>query len=195
MNSAETIERVPIHTDVDGVVRVAGTRVTLDTIVGAFDAGATAEEIAQQYSSVPLADVYSVITYLPAAQVRGLRPSSAARGSPDNQRPFSWHPSGKFLAFRANRPGTFNDLVILPMEGDASRGWTPGTPTVFLSTPAAEAQPMFSDTTDAAYDLHPDGMRVAATVRPDQASVVVQDKVVFVFNFGAYLRTIAPGTK
>jgi uncharacterized protein (DUF433 family) len=63
VNSAETIERVPIHTDADGVVRVAGTRVTLDTIVGAFDAGATAEEIAQQYSSVPLADVYSVITY------------------------------------------------------------------------------------------------------------------------------------
>ncbi len=63
MNSAETIERVPIHTDAEGVVRVAGTRVTLDTIVGAFDTGATAEEIAQQYSSVPLADVYSVITY------------------------------------------------------------------------------------------------------------------------------------
>ena len=63
VNSAETIERVPIHTDADGVVRVAGTRVTLDTIVAAFDAGATAEEIAQQYSSIPLADVYSVITY------------------------------------------------------------------------------------------------------------------------------------
>ena len=62
VNSAETIERVPIQTDTDGVVRVAGTRVTLDTIVGASDAGATAEEIAQ-YSSVPLADVYSVITY------------------------------------------------------------------------------------------------------------------------------------
>jgi uncharacterized protein (DUF433 family) len=51
VNSADTIERVPIQTDADGVVRVAGTRVTLDTIVGAFDAGATAEEIAQQYSS------------------------------------------------------------------------------------------------------------------------------------------------
>jgi len=63
VDSAETIERVPIHTDADGVVRVAGTRVTLDTIVAAFDAGATAEEIAQQYSSVPLPDVYSVITY------------------------------------------------------------------------------------------------------------------------------------
>ena len=63
MNSAETIERVAIHTDADGVVRVGGTRVTLDTIVAAFDAGATAEEIAQQYSSIALADVYSVITY------------------------------------------------------------------------------------------------------------------------------------
>jgi len=63
VNSAETIERVPIHTDADGVVRVAGTRVTLDTLVAAFDTGATAEEIAQQYSSISLADVYSVITY------------------------------------------------------------------------------------------------------------------------------------
>ena len=63
MNSAETIERVPIQIDADGVVRVAGTRVTLDTLVAAFDAGATAEEIAQQYPSVALADVYSVITY------------------------------------------------------------------------------------------------------------------------------------
>jgi uncharacterized protein (DUF433 family) len=63
MNANDVLERVPIHTDSDGVVRVAGTRVTLDTIVDAFDAGATAEEIAQQYSSVPLVDVYSVITY------------------------------------------------------------------------------------------------------------------------------------
>lgn len=63
MNPTDVLERVPIHTDTDGVVRVARTRVTLDTIVGAFEAGATAEEIAQQYPSVPLADVYSVITY------------------------------------------------------------------------------------------------------------------------------------
>ena len=63
MNSTETTERIPIHTDADGAIRVAGTRVTLDTLVAAFDAGATAEEIAQQYPSVGLADVYSVITY------------------------------------------------------------------------------------------------------------------------------------
>jgi len=63
VNSPKTFELVPIHTDADGVVRVARTRVTLDTIVAAFDAGATAEEIALQYSSISLADVYSVITY------------------------------------------------------------------------------------------------------------------------------------
>lgn len=56
-------ERVPIDTDADGVIRVGGTRVTLDSLVAAFDAGATAEEIAQQYDSVSLADVYSVIGY------------------------------------------------------------------------------------------------------------------------------------
>jgi uncharacterized protein (DUF433 family) len=56
-------DRVPIETDTDGVIRVGGTRVTLDTLIAAFDAGATAEEIAQQYDSVTLADVYSVIGY------------------------------------------------------------------------------------------------------------------------------------
>jgi uncharacterized protein (DUF433 family) len=49
--------------DKDGVIRVSKTRVTLDTIVAAFDEGATAEEIAQQYPTVPLADVYLVIGY------------------------------------------------------------------------------------------------------------------------------------
>ncbi len=64
MNAAETIERVPIHTDADGVVRVAGTRVTLDTIATAFDAGATAEEIAQQVPPrYPWRTCTSVITY------------------------------------------------------------------------------------------------------------------------------------
>jgi len=64
--------------------------------------------------------------------------------SPETQIPWSWHPSGKFLAFLANRGATGNDLMILSMEGDATRGWTPGKPTVFLSTPANETAPMFS---------------------------------------------------
>jgi uncharacterized protein (DUF433 family) len=58
-----TTETIPLEVDADGVVRVSGTRVTLDTLIAAFSEGATAEEIAQQYPSVPLADVYSVLGY------------------------------------------------------------------------------------------------------------------------------------
>jgi len=56
-------ETIPLETDAHGVIRVSKTRVTLDTIVIAFKDGATAEEIAQQYPTVPLADVYYVIGY------------------------------------------------------------------------------------------------------------------------------------
>jgi uncharacterized protein (DUF433 family) len=54
---------VPLQADRDGVLRVGKTRVTLDTVVSAFLEGATAEEIAQQYPSLDLADIYSVLGY------------------------------------------------------------------------------------------------------------------------------------
>jgi uncharacterized protein (DUF433 family) len=54
---------VPVVLDADGVARIGATRVTLDTLVGAFEEGATAEEIAHQYPSLHLADIYSVIGY------------------------------------------------------------------------------------------------------------------------------------
>jgi len=54
---------VPINPDADGAVRVGGTRVTLDSVVYSFNQGATAEEIAQQYPALTLADVYGAITY------------------------------------------------------------------------------------------------------------------------------------
>lgn len=54
---------VPLQADPQGVIRVEGSRVTLDTIVGAFNAGATAEEIVYQYPSLQLVDVYAVISY------------------------------------------------------------------------------------------------------------------------------------
>ena len=47
-----------LRTDLHGASRVRGTRVTLDTIVTAFHAGAAAEEIAQKFPTVALADVY-----------------------------------------------------------------------------------------------------------------------------------------
>ena len=63
MSISFTVEAPPLSTDPDGVVRIAGTRVPLETVVAAFVAGATAEEVAQQFPSLALADVYQVIAY------------------------------------------------------------------------------------------------------------------------------------
>lgn len=53
----------PLSSGPDGIVRVTGSRVSLETIVTAFDSGQTAEEIVQQYPSLELAAVYAVISY------------------------------------------------------------------------------------------------------------------------------------
>ena len=53
----------PLAVDADGVVRVGGTRVTLDTLLAAYRNGATAEAIADMYPAVALADVYSALGY------------------------------------------------------------------------------------------------------------------------------------
>jgi uncharacterized protein (DUF433 family) len=63
MAEALTVEPIPLVLGPDGVMRVRGTRVTLDTVLAAFTEGATAEDIAQRYPSVALADVYQVIGY------------------------------------------------------------------------------------------------------------------------------------
>lgn len=54
----------PLTEGPDGVIRIAGTRVQLEMLVTAFDAGATPEEIAQQYPSVSLANVYATIAWV-----------------------------------------------------------------------------------------------------------------------------------
>lgn len=56
-------EPVPLATDPDGVMRVGGTRVTLDTVIAAFTQGAAAEEIVYRYPTLNLADVYAVISF------------------------------------------------------------------------------------------------------------------------------------
>lgn len=63
MALAIVLEPTPIETDPHGVVRVAETRVTLDTVVTAFLEGCTPEEIAEQYPSLQLPDIYLVIGY------------------------------------------------------------------------------------------------------------------------------------
>ena len=63
MNLIITAEPIPLKADESGVVRVGGTRVTLETVIISFNQGATAEEIVQQYPSLKLADVYATIAY------------------------------------------------------------------------------------------------------------------------------------
>jgi uncharacterized protein (DUF433 family) len=56
-------EVVPLTMDRDGVARVGGTRVTLESLLAAYCQGATAEELAQRYPAVALSDIYAVIAY------------------------------------------------------------------------------------------------------------------------------------
>jgi uncharacterized protein (DUF433 family) len=56
-------ENIPLSADENGVLHVSGTRVTLDCVVEMFDQGASPEEIAHEYDSLKLDDVYAVITY------------------------------------------------------------------------------------------------------------------------------------
>jgi uncharacterized protein (DUF433 family) len=64
MSLQVTAEPVPLTRDVDGVLRVGCSRVTLDTVVAAFREGMTPEGIVEQYPSLRLAEVYSVIGYV-----------------------------------------------------------------------------------------------------------------------------------
>jgi uncharacterized protein (DUF433 family) len=79
MLSAATVEPIPLSTDANGVIRVAGTRVTLETVVGAFETGATPEEIAQDFPVLRLDDIYAVVTYYLRHRQR-LKPTSCGEG-------------------------------------------------------------------------------------------------------------------
>ena len=56
-------QKIPPSPNEHGVLRVAGTRVSLDSVVNAFDNGETAEEIAQNFPTLDLKDIYAVIAY------------------------------------------------------------------------------------------------------------------------------------
>ena len=56
-------EQIPLTLDADRVIRVGGTRVTLESVIDEFNIGATPEEITQDFPVLRLDDVYAVITY------------------------------------------------------------------------------------------------------------------------------------
>lgn len=60
---------LPLKMDEHGVIRVAGTRIPLDNIVYNYQRGMSAEEIADNYSTLSLADVYAAITFYLCNQV------------------------------------------------------------------------------------------------------------------------------
>jgi uncharacterized protein (DUF433 family) len=85
---------VPLREDEHGVVRVADTRVTLESVVTLFDRGATAEEIAQSFPSLSLGDVYAVLSYVVARRAdvetylaRRHREDDAAREDTERRSP------------------------------------------------------------------------------------------------------------
>ena len=63
MNIELNTDPTPLHVNEDGVILVTGTRVPLDTLVMAFDEGASPEEMVQQYPTVTLADAYAAIAW------------------------------------------------------------------------------------------------------------------------------------
>jgi uncharacterized protein (DUF433 family) len=56
-------DTLPLKSDEMGVIRVGNSRVLLEIVVRAFQDGASAESIAQRYSTLSLSDVYSTIGY------------------------------------------------------------------------------------------------------------------------------------
>lgn len=63
-----TATRPPLSVDSDGSVRIGKSRVTLRTLLTTYKQGLTPEEIAAQYSTLELADIYSTIGYYLAHQ-------------------------------------------------------------------------------------------------------------------------------
>src|SRR5438270_415920 len=56
-------EPPPLRMDSDGVLRLRGSRVTLDIVIGAHKLGHSPEQIHESYPSASLPDVYAAIAY------------------------------------------------------------------------------------------------------------------------------------
>ncbi|MBC7931199.1 MAG: DUF433 domain-containing protein [Rubrivivax sp.] len=63
MTTLEETQTSPLRLTDDGTIRVANSRVSLDSVVHHYKLGASAEQIAQKFPALDLADVYAAITY------------------------------------------------------------------------------------------------------------------------------------
>ena len=63
MNFILEREAPPLREDETGAIRVGNTRVLLETVIRAFQDGASPETIINRYSTLSLSNVYSTIGY------------------------------------------------------------------------------------------------------------------------------------
>jgi len=54
---------IPLETNKQGVIRVKGTRVSLDSILHAYNEGATAEEIVLRFPTCAIEDIYTILSW------------------------------------------------------------------------------------------------------------------------------------
>lgn len=60
---AVVVDPLPLRLVEGGTYRIGKTRVQLDTVIYAYNSGSTAQQIVEDYPTLELADVYSVIGY------------------------------------------------------------------------------------------------------------------------------------
>ncbi len=63
MTLLETNQSLPLRLTEDGTIRIADSHVSLDSVVHHYKLGASAEQIAQKFPALELADIYAAITY------------------------------------------------------------------------------------------------------------------------------------
>lgn len=63
MSVIVSTSEIRLEKDDTGVLRVGNTRVPLDTVIFAFNEGATPEEIVWRYPTLDLAEVYAAVSY------------------------------------------------------------------------------------------------------------------------------------
>lgn len=63
MIALETTQAVPLAIVAGGTIRIAGTRVNLDSVLYLYNQGERAEQIHEAFPGLQLADIYTVIGY------------------------------------------------------------------------------------------------------------------------------------
>jgi len=63
MTTLEKTQATPLRVTEDGTIRISDSRVSLESIVHHYKLGASAEQIAQKFPALDLADVYAAISY------------------------------------------------------------------------------------------------------------------------------------